>query len=60
MTLKNSIKCPDEAVDVVSNTKKINRSKKSNILSLVYQQGQIFAKFKANKNFIDIIKKTWY
>ena len=30
--------------------------KKSNIL-LAYQQGQIFEKFKASENFIDMIKK---
>ena len=35
----NSIKSPDEAVDVVGNMEK-NRSKKSNILWLVYQKGQ--------------------
>ena len=46
----NNIKSPDEAVDVVNNMEKIIRSKKSNILWLAYQQGQIFGKFKANKN----------
>ena len=53
----NSIKSPDEAVDVVSNMEKIIRSKKSNILWLAYQQGQMFEKIKANENFIDMIKK---
>ena len=52
----NSIKRPDEAVDV-SNMEKIIRSKKSNILWLAYQQGQMFEKIKANENFIDMIKK---
>ena len=48
----NSIKSSDEAVDVVNNMEKKNiRSKKSNILWLAYQQGQIFKKFKANGNF---------
>ena len=41
----NSIKSPDEAVDVVSNMEKIIRSKKSNILWLAYQQGQIFERY---------------
>ena len=36
----NSIKIPDEAVDIVSNTEKIIRSKKFDILWLAYQQGQ--------------------
>ena len=53
----NSIKSPDEAVDVVSNKKKIIGNKKSSILWLAYQQGQIFEKCKANGNFIDMIKK---
>ena len=45
----NSIKSPDEAVDVVSNmeVRLEVRSKKSNILLLAYQQGQIFEKFKS-------------
>ena len=49
------MKSPDEAVDIV-NMEKIIRNKKSNILWLAYQQGQIFEKFKANENFIDMIK----
>ena len=53
-TLK-SMKSPDEAVDIV-NMEKIIRNKKSNILWLAYHQGQIFEKFKANENFIDMIK----
>ena len=36
----NSIKIPDEAVDVVSNMEKIIRSKKFDIFWLAYQQGQ--------------------
>ena len=52
----NSIKSPDEAADAVNNIEKIIRSKKSNILWLAYQQGQIFEKFKENESFIDIIK----
>ena len=51
-TLK-SLKSPDEAVDIME---KIIRNKKSNILWLAYQEGQIFEKFKANENFIDMIK----
>ena len=54
-TLK-SMKSPDEAVDIV-NMEKIIRNKKSNILWLAYQQGQIFEKFIPNENFLDIIKK---
>ena len=50
-------KSPDEAVDVVNNVEKIIRSKKSNMSWLAYQQRQIFEKFKANENFIDMIKK---
>ena len=38
----NTIKSPDEPVDAHKNMEKIIRSKKSNILWLVYQQGQIF------------------
>ena len=41
----NSIKSPGEAVDVVNNKWKIIRSKKSNILWLAYQQGQIFERY---------------
>ena len=51
-TLK-SLKSPDEAVDIME---KIIRNKKSNILWLAYQEGQIFEKFKANENSIDMIK----
>ena len=36
---------------------KIIRGKKSNILWIAYQQGQIFEKYKANENFTDTIKK---
>ena len=36
---------------------KIFRSKKSNILWLAYQQGQIFKKFKVNENFLDLVKE---
>ena len=36
----NSIKIPDEAVDVVSNIEKIIRSKNFDIFWLAYQQGQ--------------------
>ena len=53
----NSIKSPDEAVNAANNMEKIIRSKKSNILWLAYQQGQIFEKFKVNENFIDMVKK---
>ena len=53
----NSIKSPGGAVGVVNSMEKIIRSKKSNILWLVYQQGQIFEKFKANQNFIVMIKE---
>ena len=53
----NSIKTPDETVDAANNMEKIIRSKKSNILWLAYQQGQIFEKFKVNENFIDMVKK---
>ena len=38
----NTINSPDEPVDAHKNMEKIIRSKKSNILWLVYQQGQIF------------------
>ena len=41
----NSIKNPDDVVNVIDNTEKNIRSKKSNILWLAYQQGQIFEKF---------------
>ena len=53
----NSIKSPDEAVNAANNMEKIIRSKKSNILWLAYQQGQVFEKFKVNGNFIDMVKK---
>ena len=53
----NSIKSPDEAVNAANNMEKIIRSKKSNILWLAYQQGQVFKKFKVNGNFIDMVKK---
>ena len=54
----NSIKNPDDVVNVIDNTEKNIRSKKSNILWLAYQQGQIFEKFtKQMKIFIDMIKK---
>ena len=36
---------------------KIIKSKKCNILWLVYQQGQIFEKFKVHDIFIDMVKK---
>ena len=56
--ISNSIKIPDEAIIYVnSSMEKIIRSKKSNILWLAYQQGQIFEKFIPNENFLDIIKK---
>ena len=53
----NSIKSPDEAADAVNNIGKVIRSKKSNILWLEYQQGQIFQKFKANEHFIGMFKE---
>ena len=56
--ISNSIKIPDEAIIyVISSIEKIIRSKKSNILWLAYQQGQIFEKFIPNENFLDIMKK---
>ena len=56
--ISSNIKIPDEAVIyVVSSMEKIIKSKKSNILWLAYQQGQIFKKFIPNENFLDIIKK---
>ena len=58
----NSIKSPDEAVDVVSNmeVRLEVRSKKSNILLLAYQQGQIFEKFKSEWKFHRYGKGTRY
>ena len=53
----NSIKSPNEAVGVVNSVEKIIRTKKSNVLWLGCQQGQIFEKFKANENFMDMIKE---
>ena len=53
----NSIKNPDDVVNVIGKTEKNIRSKESSILWLAYQQAQIFEKFKANENFIDMIKK---
>ena len=52
-----SIKSPDEEVDAVNNMEKSVGSKKSNILRLTYKQSQIFEKFKANENFIDMVKE---
>ena len=46
-----SVKSPD------NNMEKIIKSNKSNILSLAYQQGKIFEKFKVNENFIDMVKE---
>ena len=40
--------------------KKAIRSKKSNMLWLAYQEGQIFEKFKAKENFIDMIKNLGF
>ena len=40
--------------------KKPIRSKKSDMLWLAYQQGQIFEKFKANEDFIDMIKNLGF
>ena len=51
------IKSPDEAVQAVNNMEKNIRTKKSNILCLVYQQDQIFEKFKVNESFIDMVKE---
>ena len=42
---KKTSNSPGEAVDVVNNKWKIIRSKKSNILWLAYQQGQIFERY---------------
>ena len=53
----NSIKNPDDVVNVIVKTEKNIRSKESSILWLAYQQAQIFEKFKENENFIDMIKK---
>ena len=54
---QNSIKSPDKAGDAVSNMENSIRSKKSNILWLVYQKGQILEKIKANENFMDMVNK---
>ena len=56
----SSIKSPDEEVDDINYMEKIIRSKKSDILWLAYQQGQIFEKFKVNESFIDMIKELGY
>ena len=51
------IKSPAGAVQTVNNMGKDIRTKKSNILWLVYQQDQIFEKFKVNGSFIDMVKE---
>ena len=56
----SSIKSPDKEVDDINYMEKNIRSKKSDILWLAYQQGQIFEKFKVNESFIDMIKKLGY
>ena len=53
----NSIKSPDEAVEAVKDMEKMIRSKKSNILWLPQQQGQIFKKIKVNENFLGLFKE---
>ena len=52
-----SVKSPEEAVEAVNNMEKVIKSNKCNILWLVYQQGQIYEKFKMNDNFINMVKE---
>ena len=54
--IANSVKNPEEAVEVVNNMEKVIKSNKCNILWLAYQRSQIFKKFKVNENFIDMVK----
>ena len=54
--IANSVKNPQEAVEVVNNMEKVIKSNKCNILWLAYQGSQIFKKFKVNENFIDMVK----
>ena len=51
------IKSTEKAVEAVNNKEKIIKSNKCNILWLIYQQGQIFEKFKMNDNFINMVKE---
>ena len=54
--IANSVKNPEEAVEVVDNMEKVIKSNKCSILWLAYQRSQIFKKFKVNENFIDMVK----
>ena len=53
--LAKNIDNPDGAAELIKKTENIIKSKKSNILLIAYQQGEIFRKFKTNNNFISAI-----
>ena len=49
--LSRNVESPDDAAKLVGRIERIMKSKKNNILILVYHQGLIFKKFKENIKF---------
>ena len=53
--LSRNVDSPDDAVKLVGRVERIMKSKKNNIVILVYHQGLIFKKFKENDKFTSAV-----
>ena len=49
----------ENAIPIVKEYKSIIKSKKKNILNIVYTKGRVFKEFKESENVINMVKKTW-
>ena len=46
---------PSDAIELVKKIDKLIKCSKNNILTLAYQQGKVFQKFKMNKKFVSAV-----
>ena len=53
--LSRNVDSPDDAVKFIGRIERIMKSKKNNIVILVYHQGLIFKKFKENDKFTSAV-----
>ena len=55
--LSSSVESPDDAVKLISKIERVMKSKKNNILVLIYHEGIIFKKFKENSKFTSAVAR---
>ena len=46
---------PNDAIELVKKIDKLTKLSKNNILTLAYQQGKVFQKFKSNNKFVSLL-----